>query len=151
MTYGAYKDLPRRTSYDKVLQKKSLTIDSNPQHDGYQRRLASLVSKYFDKKLVKSLLHDNGVEMYLTNSEIKFVVDERFIKTLKSKIYKYMASVSKIVYTDKLDEVVDKYSNMYEKSMKIKPVDVRPGLYIEYCVENNYKGLKFKVPDHVVK
>ena len=33
MTYDAYKDLPRRTAYDKVLQKKSLTIDSNPQHD----------------------------------------------------------------------------------------------------------------------
>ena len=151
MTYGAYKDLPRRTAYDKVLQKKSLTIDSNPQHDGYQRRLASLVSKYFDKKLVKSLLHDNGIEMYLTNSEVKFVVVERFIKTLKSKIYKYMAPVSKTVYTDKLDEVVDKYSNTYEKSMKIKPVDVRPGLYIEYFVENNDKGLKFKVPDNVVK
>ena len=63
--------------------------------------------------------------MYSTHNEGKSVVDERFIRTLKNKIYKYMTSVSKNVYTDKLDDIVDEYNNTYRRTIKMKPVDVK--------------------------
>ena len=57
---------------------------------------------------MKSRLEANAIETYSTHNEGKSVVDERFIKTLKSKIYKYMTSLSKNVYIDKLDQEVNK-------------------------------------------
>ena len=62
---------------------------------------------------MKSWLHDNGIEMYLTHDEEKSFAAERFSRAVISKIYKTMAVVSKIVYIDKLDEVVDKYNNFF--------------------------------------
>ena len=63
--------------------------------------------------------------MYSTHNEGKFVVAERLIKTLKIKIYKYMDSVSKNVYIDKLDDIVNKYNNTYHITIKKNPVDVK--------------------------
>ena len=63
--------------------------------------------------------------MYSIHNEGKSVVAERFIRTLKNKIYKYMTSVSKNVYTDKLDDIVDEYNNTYRRTIKMKPVDVK--------------------------
>ena len=60
------------------------------------------------------------IEMYSTHNEGKFVVSERFIRTLKNKIYKYMISVSKNVYIDKLDDIVNKYNDTYHSTIKIK-------------------------------
>ena len=60
--------------------------------------------------------------MYSTDNKGKSVIAERFIRTLKNKIYKYMTSISKNVYIDKLD---DKYNNTYHSTIKIKPVDVK--------------------------
>ena len=51
--------------------------------------------------------------MYSTHNEGKSVVAKRFIRTLKNKIYKHMTAVSKNVYTDKLDDIVNEYNNMY--------------------------------------
>ena len=48
--YGDFKDLKRRTQSDKVLKNKAFAIASNPKYDGYQRGLASVVYKFFDKK-----------------------------------------------------------------------------------------------------
>ena len=62
--------------------------------------------------------------MYSTYNEGKSVVAERFIRTLKNKIYKYMTSISKNVYIDKLDDIVNKYNNTYHSTIKIKPVDI---------------------------
>ena len=62
--------------------------------------------------------------MYLIHNEGKSVVAERFIRTLKNKIYKYMTSVSKNVYIDKLDDIVNEYNNTYHRTIKIKPADV---------------------------
>ena len=50
MAYGDFKDLKRRTQSDKVLQNKVYKIASTPKYDGYQRGLASVVYKFFDKK-----------------------------------------------------------------------------------------------------
>ena len=87
--------------------------------------------------------------MYLTNSEGKSVVAERFIKTLKNKIYKYMTSISKNVYIDKLDDIVKEYKIAYHKSIKMKPVDVKDNTYIDFKKDVNDKNPKFKVGDHV--
>ena len=75
--------------------------------------------------------------MYLTNNEGKSVVAERFIRTLKNKIYKYITSISKNVYIDKLDDVVRKYSNTYHTFIKMKPVDVKDNTYIDFKKESN--------------
>ena len=57
---------------------------------------------------MKSWLEKNSISMYSTHNERKSVVAERFIRTLKNKIYKYMISVLKNVYIDKLDDIVNK-------------------------------------------
>ena len=260
MAYGDFKDLTKRTATDKVLRDKAFKIASDQKYDGYQRGLASMVHKFFNKKsqgsrlarkhkladeLHKSIirkfkkrkvhssfrntiwgidladmqllskfnkgfrfllcvidifskyawviplkdkkgisivnafqiilkeskrkpnkiwvdkgsefynncfkkwLKDNDIEMYSTNNEGKSVVAERFIRTLENKIYKYMTSISKNVYIDKLDDIVKKYNNTYHTSIKIKPVDVKDNTYISFKKEVNDKNPKFKVGDHV--
>ena len=54
----------------------------------------------------KKWLKDNDIEMYSVHNEGKSVVAERFIRTLKTKIYKHITSVSKNAYIDKLDDTV---------------------------------------------
>ena len=87
--------------------------------------------------------------MYLIHNEGKSVVAERFIRTLKTKIYKYMTSISKNVYIDKLDDIVNEYNNTYHTTIKMKPIDVKDDVYIDSKKEVNDKGSKFKVGDHV--
>ena len=65
----------------------------------------------------KKWLQDNDIVMYSTNNKGKFVVAERFIRTLKNKIYKYMTAISKNVYIDKLDDIVKEYNNKYHTSI----------------------------------
>ena len=86
--------------------------------------------------------------MYSIYNEGKYVVDERFIRRLKTKIYKYMTSVSKNVYIDKLDDIVVKYDNTYHRTIKMKPVDVKDNTYIDFNKEGNDKDPKFKLSDH---
>ena len=64
------------------------------------------------------------------HNEGKSVVAERFIKTLKNKIYKYMTSISKNLYIDKLDDIVNKYNNTYHGTVKMKPINVKSSKYI---------------------
>ena len=75
----------------------------------------------FQNNSFKKWFKDNDIEMYLIYNEGKYVVAERFIKTLQTKIYKYMTSVSKNVYIDKLDAIVDEYNNAYHRTIKMKP------------------------------
>ena len=65
----------------------------------------------------KKWLHDNDIIMYSTNNEGKSVAAERFIRTLKIKIYEYMTAISKNVYIDKLDDIVKEYNNKYHTSI----------------------------------
>ena len=62
--------------------------------------------------------------MYLVHNKGKSIAAERFIRTLKTKIYKYMTSVSKNVYINKLDHIVNENNNTYHRTIKMKPVDV---------------------------
>ena len=245
MAYGKSKDLVKRTQSDKVLRDKAFKIASNPKNDGYQRGLASMVYKFFDKKskgsgitnelnyqlanelhkpiirkfikrkvyssfkdnicgvdladmqslskfnkgfkyllcaidlfskyawviskkdkkgtsianafkkiiskgqrkpnkiwvdqgsefynnTFKDFLKTNNIEMYSTYNEGKFVVAERFIRTLKNKIFKHMTAISKNVYIDVLNDIVNKYNNTVHRTIKIKPADVTNDSYVEY-------------------
>ena len=87
--------------------------------------------------------------MYSTYNEGKSVAAERFIRTFKNNIYKRITAVSKNVYFDVLDDIVDEYNNAYHKTIKMKPIDVKDDSFAEYNEESNEKGPKFTVGDHV--
>ena len=92
--------------------------------------------------------------MYSIHNEAKLVVAERFIRTLKTKIYKYMTSMSKNVYIDTLDDIVGEYNNTYHRTIKMKPIDAKDNTYVDSMElhskkEVNDKDPKFKVGDHV--
>ena len=272
--YADHKDLINRTKSDKVLRDKAYNISSNPEYDGYQRGLASMVYKFFDKKSTaepsslermgsgikkdttksssliladelhkpviekfnkrkvysqfkdniwgvdladmqslsrknkgikyllclidlyskyafvvplkdkkgisivnafdkiikqserkpnkiwvdqgselynnnfKKWLSDNNVIMYSTYNEGKSVVAERFIRTLKNKLYKHMKATSKNVYYDVLDDIVNEYNNTKHSTIKIKPIDVKDNKRV-YIDEHNEKRSRFKVGDRV--
>ena len=87
--------------------------------------------------------------MYSTYNEGKSVVAERFIKTLKNKIFKHMTAISKNVYVDVLNDIVNKYNNTVHKTINMKPIDVTNDHYAKYNEEFNLKNSKFNVGDHV--
>ena len=273
--YADHKDLINRTKSDKVLRDKAYDIASNPDYDGYQIGLGSMVYKFFDKKSTRSgfkklknttkssssilavelhkpiirkfnkrkvysqfkdniwgvdladmqslsrknkgikyllcvidlyskyafviplkdkkgtsianafnkiikqsnrkpnkiwvdqggefynnvfekWLSDNDINMYSTYNEGKSVVAERFIRTLKNKLYKHMTATGKKIYYDVLDDVVNKYNNTKHSTIKMKPIDVgdttkssslernNKRVYID---EHNEKDCRFKVGD----
>ena len=110
----------------------------------YEYKGSEFCNAYF-----KKWLRDNNIIMYSTHNEGKSVVAERFIRTLKGKIYKYMTSVSKNVSIDKLDDIVDEYYNTNHTTIKMKPADVKDKTYIKADKEINNKDPKFKVGDHI--
>ena len=264
--YADHKDLINRTEADKVLRDKAYDIASNPKYDGYQRGLASMVYRFFDKKstgsgfmklkntarnssiladelhkpiirkfnerkvysqfknniwgvdladmqslsrknkgikyllcvldlyskyafviplkdkkgisivnafdkiikqsnrkpnkiwvdqgsefynnVFKKWLSDNDIIMYSTYNEGKSVVAERFIRTLKNKLYKHMTAIGKNVYYDVLDDVVNEYNNTKRSTIKMTPIDVIDNKRV-YIDEHYEKDNKFKVGDRV--
>ena len=97
----------------------------------------------------KKWLKGSNIEMYSIHNEGKTVIAERFIRTLKNKIYKYLTGISKNVYIDKLDHIVNEYCNAYHRTIKMKPVDVKDNTYIDFKKEVNDKDPKFKVGDPI--
>ena len=77
--------------------------------------------------------------MYSTYNEGKSVVANKFIRTLKNKIFEHMTAISKNVSFDVLDEIVNKYNNTVQRTIKMKPVDVTPDSYAEYSEDSNKK------------
>ena len=77
--------------------------------------------------------------MYSTHDEGKSVVPERFIRTLKNKIYKYINSILSNVFINKLDDIFNECNNEYSRTIKIKLVDVKASTYIDFCIENKGK------------
>ena len=258
--YAYHKDLINRTEADKVLRDKAYDIASNPEYDGYQRGLASMVYKFFDKKstgsgiasssiladelhkpvikkfnkrkvysqfkdniwgvdlldmqslsrknkgikyllcaidlyskyafviplkdkkgisivnafdkiikqsnrkpnktwvdqggefynnVFKKWFSDNDIIMYSTYNEGKSVVAERFIRTLKNKLYKHMTATGKNAYYDVLDDVVNKYNNTKHSTIRMKPMDVGDNNKRVYIDEHSEKRSRFKVGDRV--
>ena len=86
-------------------------------------------SEFYNNSFRK-LSKDIDIEMYSIHNEGKSVVVERFIRTLKNKIFKQMTAVSKNVYFDVLDDIVNKYSNTVHRTIKMKPIDVKDNTYV---------------------
>ena len=82
----------------------------------------------FYKRSMRSWLQDNDIEMYAIYNERKSVIAERFMKTSKNEIYKYLTSISKNAY-------IDKHNNTYHRTIKMKPVDVKSNTYIDFNVK----------------
>ena len=103
----------------------------------------------FYNNLFKRFLEINNVEMYSTYNEGKSVVVERFVRTLKNNIFKHMTVVSKNIYFDMLDDIVNKYNNTVHRTIKMEPFDVTSDSYAEYNEDSNVTMPKFKVGNHV--
>ena len=85
MAYGKSKDLVKRTQSDKVLKDKAFKIASNPKYDGYQRGLASMVYKFFDKK---SASLNKSIESGIINKQSYQLANELhkpIIRTFKKR------------------------------------------------------------------
>ena len=104
----------------------------------------------FYNNVFEKWLSDNDINMYSTYNEGKSVAAERFIRTLKNKLYKHMTATGKKVYYDVLGDVVNQYNNTKHSTLKMKPIDVKDGnnkrVYID---EHNEKDSRFKVGDRV--
>ena len=85
----------------------------------------------FNNQLFKWFLKINNIEIYSVYNEGKCFVAEKFIRTLKSKIFKRMTAVWKYVYFDVLDDIVNKYNNTVHRAIKVKPADVTSDSYAE--------------------
>ena len=103
----------------------------------------------FYNNVFEKWLSDNNIIMYSTYKEGKSVVAERFIGTLKNKLYKHMTATGKKVYYDVLDDVINKYNNTKHSTIKMKPIDVKHNNKRVYIDENNEKDSRFKVGDRV--
>ena len=86
--------------------------------------------------------------MYSTYNESKSVVAEKFIRTLKNKLYKHMTAIGKNVYYDVLDDAVNEYNNTKHNTIKMKPKDVKNNKRV-YIDEHDEKDSRFKVGDRV--
>ena len=104
----------------------------------------------FYNNVFEKWLSDNDINMYSTYNEGKSVVAERFIRTLKNKLYKHMMATGKNVYYNVLDDVVNKFNNTNTKhsTIKMKPIDVKNNKRV-YIDEHYEKDSKFKVGDRV--
>ena len=75
--------------------------------------------------------------MYLIHNEGKSVIAERLVITLKNRIFKHMTAISKNVYFDVLDDIVNKYNNTVHRTIKTKPINVKDNTYIDSKREGN--------------
>ena len=103
----------------------------------------------FYNNYFKDFLKINKIEMYSTYNEEKSVAAEIFIRTLKNKIFKHMEAISKNVYFDVFDDVVNKYNNTAHRTIKTKAIDVTAKSCAEYNEDFNKKDPKFKIGDRV--
>ena len=104
-------------------------------------------SKSYNRTM-KSEIEESEIEMYLTHDEGKSFVAGRFIKTSKNEIHKYMTSISKNMYIDKLN-IVNKYNNIYHTTIKRNPSALNQAYILTLNKENNKEGSNFKVGDIV--
>ena len=79
---------------------------------------------------MKSWLQDKGIEVYSIQNKRKSFVAERYVRSLKNKVYKYMTAISKNVHVRKLDDTANKFNNTYHRKIKLKPINVNSNTYI---------------------
>ena len=87
--------------------------------------------------------------MYSTFNEGKSVIAERFIRTLKNKLYKHVTATGKNVYYDVLDDVVNEYNITNNNAIKMKPKDIKDDNNRVYIDEHNKKSASYNVRDRV--
>ena len=109
-------------------------------------------------RVFKKWLSDNDSIMYSTFNEGKSVGAERFIRTLKNKLYKHMTATGKNLYYDVLEDIVNKYNNTKHNTIKMKPKDVKNDTIKSsdiarnkrvYIDEHNKKRARFNIGDRV--
>ena len=103
----------------------------------------------FNNQSFKDFFKINNIEMYSIFNEGKSAVAERFIRTLKNNIFKNLTAISKNVFIDALNDMVNKYNNTVHRTIKMKPIDITDDSYLEYNEDSNKKNPKFKVNDHI--
>ena len=101
-------------------------------------------SEFYNESFT-DFLKMNNIEMYSTFNEGKSVDAERFISTLKNKIFKHMTAISKIIYVDVLDDIVNKYNDTVPKTIKMKPIDNTHVYFAEYNDNQIKKILNLKL------
>ena len=126
-------------AFDKIIKQSNRKPNKIPVDQGGE----------FYNNVFKKWLSDNDIIMYSTYNEGKSVVAERFIRTLKNKLYKHMTATGKNVYYDVLDDVVNKCNNTKHSTIKMKPKDVKNDNKRVYIEEHNEKDSRFKVGDRV--
>ena len=82
-----------------------------------QSKFVQIKGSELYNRSMKSFLQNNNIEIHSTHTEGESVVAEKFIRTLRNEIYKSMTSISKNVYIDKLDDIVNKCNNTYHKTV----------------------------------
>ena len=103
----------------------------------------------FYNKILKRFLKINNIKMYSTYNEGKSAVAEKYIRTLKKKVFKHMTAISKNVYFDALDDMVNKYNNTVHRTIQMKSIHFTSDSYAEYNEDFNETEPKFKVGDRV--
>ena len=79
----------------------------------------------------------NNIETHSTYNEGKPA--ERFIRTLKNKIFEHMTEIWKNVYFDVLDDIANKYNNTVHRPIKMQPIDITSDSYAEYNEDSKWK------------
>ena len=125
-------------AFDKIIKESERTPNNMWVDQG---------SEFYNNNF-KKWLSDNNIIMYSNYNEGKSVAAERFIRTLKNKLYKHMTATGKNVYYDVLDDIVNKYNNIKHNTIKMKPIDVKNNKRV-YIDEHNEKDSRFKVADRV--
>ena len=133
-------------AFQKIISKGG---KAEPERRAKQIKYRLNIGSEFPNKLLKRFSKINNIQMYSTYNEGKSVVAERFIRTLKNKIFKHMTAISKNVYFDVLDDIVNKYNNTVHRTIKMKPIDVTSDSYAEYNEDSNEEDPKFAVGDQV--
>ena len=85
MAYGNFKDLERRTASDRVLRDKAFNIAKNPKYDGYQRELAFMVYKCFDKKSAGSGVNTHASKSAFNNEQLAEELNNQLLEKLKKE------------------------------------------------------------------
>ena len=133
MAYGDFKDLTKRIAANKVLRDKAFNIAKDPKYDGYQRELASMVYKFFDKKTAGSgaatLANKSAIKSIFQNEQLAEELQILIIRKFKKrKVYSAFKDNIWSVDIADMHKYNNKYKNTYHRTIKMKPVDVKDNI-----------------------
>ena len=140
-------------AFQKILKESNRTEAKSKGHK--PKKISIDKGSEFYNNSFKKWLKYNDIEICLINNEGKSFITERFIRTLKNKIFKHMTAIAKTSSSfDMLDDIVNKYNNAAHITIKMKVIDVKDNTYVDSIKlhskkEVNNKDPKFKVGDHI--